>query len=102
MVDVVDYFTKWAEVEALLVITNKKIKSFMLRSIICRYGAPYKLITYSGLQFESKEFHPFCDQYSICKSFSTVMHLQRNGQVEVVNKTLKLNVQTKLENFKGV
>lgn len=77
----VDYFTKWVEAEALSIITTKKIKSFMLRLIICRYVVPYKLISDNGLQFESDKFQGFCDQYGIYKSFSTVMHPQ--GKIQV-------------------
>ena len=97
----VDYFTKWAKAIAQSVITTKKIKSFMLKSIKCQYGVPYKLVSDNGLQFKSEEFQAFCDQCGICKSFSTVVHSQGNSQVEVVNKTLKLNLKTRLESFKG-
>ncbi|XP_074364540.1 uncharacterized protein LOC141705524 [Apium graveolens] len=39
----VDYFTKWVEAEPLATITEKKLKEFVNRTIVFRYGIPYKL-----------------------------------------------------------
>ena len=50
-----DYFTKWAEAEPLATITAKKIKDFVYRAIVCRYGIPYQLISDNGKQFDNKE-----------------------------------------------
>ena len=36
----IDYFTKWVEVEALATITKKNVRSFVWKSIICRFGIP--------------------------------------------------------------
>lgn len=41
---VVNYFTKWVEVEVLVSITTVKIKEFVYKSIICRYGVPYIIV----------------------------------------------------------
>ena len=37
---VVDYFTKWAEVETLATITEKKIENFVVKNILNRFGIP--------------------------------------------------------------
>ena len=42
---VVDYFTKWVEVEALVNITSKNIEQFLWRNVICRYGISHAFIT---------------------------------------------------------
>ncbi|XP_074351696.1 uncharacterized protein LOC141690833 [Apium graveolens] len=55
----VDFFTKWAEVEPLATITAKKLKKFVHRTIVCRCGIPYKLISDNGKQFDSKEMRGF-------------------------------------------
>ena len=34
----IDYFTKWVEAEALAFITEKNIRNFVWRNIICRFG----------------------------------------------------------------
>ncbi|XP_065635078.1 uncharacterized protein LOC136069904 [Quercus suber] len=36
----IDYFTKWVEAEALATITEKNIRSFVWRNIICRFRIP--------------------------------------------------------------
>ena len=36
----IDYFTKWVEAEALATITEKNIRGFIWRCIICRFGIP--------------------------------------------------------------
>ena len=41
----VDYFTKWIEVEPLAKITEAKVKDFVWKSIICRFGLPRVIVT---------------------------------------------------------
>ena len=40
----IDYFTKWVEAEALATITEKDVRSFVWRNIICRFGIPRVLV----------------------------------------------------------
>ncbi|CAL8117166.1 unnamed protein product [Prunus armeniaca] len=44
----VDYFTKWAEAEALATITAAPIKTFVWQNIICRFDIPNTIITDNG------------------------------------------------------
>lgn len=97
----VDYFTKWAEAEPLASITAKKLVDFVYRSIICRFGIPYKLISDNGKQFDSKEMRQLCENLGIKKSFSAVSHPQTNGQTEAVNKIIKHTLKAKLDDSKG-
>jgi hypothetical protein len=46
LVVAVDYFTKWAEVEALATITTENVTKFLWSSVICRFGIPHAFITY--------------------------------------------------------
>ena len=46
-IDVIEYFTKWVEAEALASITHAKIKEF-----VCRYGKPYTIILNNDKQFD--------------------------------------------------
>ena len=48
VVIVVNYFTKQVEVEMLASITLVKIKEFIYKSIICRYGVPHTIISDNG------------------------------------------------------
>ena len=50
----IDYFTKWVEAEALATITEKNIRSFVWRCIICRFGIPKALVSNNGKQFENE------------------------------------------------
>ena len=97
----VDYFTKQVEAEALASITPMKIKEFVYRNIVCRYRVPHTIISNNGMQFDCNKFKEFCDKLEIKKSFSTVVRPQANGQVEAINKTIKNNLKTKLEDLKG-
>ena len=97
----VDYFTKWVEAEPLSTITSKRMVQFCYKNIVCRYGIPNKIVSDNGLQFDSAEFRKFCDDLDIKKGFSAVIHPQANGQVEAVNKILKQNLKTKLDEHKG-
>ena len=50
----IDYFIKWVEAEALVTITEKNIRSFVWRCIICRFGIPKALVSNNGKQFENE------------------------------------------------
>ena len=49
----IDYFTKWVEAEALATITEARIRSFVWKSIICRFGIPRTIILDNGQQFDN-------------------------------------------------
>ena len=57
----VDYFIKWVEAEALASITITKIREFVYRNIIYRYGVPHTIVSDNDTQFDCKEFKEFCD-----------------------------------------
>ena len=50
---VVDYFTKWAEADALPNIQDVDVKKFVWRNIVTRFGVPDSLISNNGLRFNS-------------------------------------------------
>ena len=45
----VDYFTKWAEAEALANIRDTDVKKFVWKNIVIRFGVPNSLISDNGL-----------------------------------------------------
>ena len=81
----IDYFTKWMEVETLATITEKNIRSFVWRTIICRYGIPRVLISDNEKQFDNDSFRDFCSQLRIKNHYSSPAHPQANGQDKVTN-----------------
>ena len=44
----IDYFTKWVKAEALATIIEAKIRSFVWKNIICRFGIPMMIISDNG------------------------------------------------------
>ena len=46
---VVDYFTKWAEAEALANIWDVDVKKFVWKTIVTRFRVPDSLISDNGL-----------------------------------------------------
>ena len=97
----VDNFTKWAEAEPLATITEQKIRNFVWRAIICRFGIPRALVSDNGKQFDNAKFRDFCAELGIKNYYSSPAHPQSNGQAEVTIRTLKAALKTKLEDLKG-
>ena len=56
----IDYFTKWVEAEALASITERNVRRFVRKNIICRYGIPRVLVSDNGKQFDNDTFKDFC------------------------------------------
>ncbi|XP_022893838.1 uncharacterized protein LOC111408295 [Olea europaea var. sylvestris] len=48
----VEYFTTWVEAEPLETILEPKLRTFIWRSIICRFGIPKVLITDNGSEVQ--------------------------------------------------
>ncbi|KAI5313760.1 hypothetical protein L3X38_042936 [Prunus dulcis] len=97
----VDYFTKWAEAEALATINAARIESFVWQNIVCRFGIPNSIVTDNGRQFDNAKFKQFCSNLKIRLCFASPAHPQSNGQVEAVNKIIKKTLKTKLDKAKG-
>ena len=56
----IDYFTKWVEAEALATTTEKNVRSFVWKNIICRYSIPRVLVSENKKQFDNDAFRDFC------------------------------------------
>ena len=98
----IDYFTKWVEAETLATITEKNVRSFIWRSIICRFRIPRILVLDNGKQFDNVSFRDFCSQLGIRNYYSSPAHPQANGKVEVTNQSLLKIIKTRLEGAKGI
>ena len=82
-------------------ITEQKIRNFVWRAIICRFGIPRALVSNNGKQFDNAKFRAFCAELGIKNYYSSPAHPQSNGQAEVTIRTLKAALKTKLENLIG-
>ena len=98
----IDYFTKWVEAEALATITERNIRNFVWRNIICRFEIPKVLVSDNGKQFDNSAFRDFCSELGIKNHYSSPTHPQANGQVEVTNRSLFKIIKTRLEGVKGI
>ena len=56
----IDHFTKWVEAEALATITEKNMRSFIWRFIVCRFRIPRVLVSDNRKQFDDDSFRYFC------------------------------------------
>ena len=54
----IDKFTKWSEVTPVVNITKKLAVAF-LKSIVCKFGVPSRIITDNGTQFKSRLFQEY-------------------------------------------
>jgi hypothetical protein len=77
----IDKFTKWPEATPMVNITKASATAF-LRSIVCRFGVPNRVITDNGTQFTSQYFQKYCENIGIQLCFASVAHLRSNSQVE--------------------
>ena len=68
------YFTKWVEAEALANITEKNVRSFVWRCIVCRFGIPRVLVSDNGKQFDNDSLQDFCSQLGIRNHYSSPTH----------------------------
>ena len=98
----IDYFTKWVEAKALATITEKNIRNFIWKNIICRYGIPRVIISNNGKQFDNNTFRDFCSELGIKNHYSSPAHPQANGQVKVTNWSLLKIIKTRLKGAKGI
>ncbi|KAK1563196.1 hypothetical protein Q3G72_023904 [Acer saccharum] len=101
MLVLTNYFTKWVEVGAYQQVCDIKVRDFVWKNIICRFGVPWEIVTDNGSQFISYGFKNFCDKYEIKLSFSTPRYPQANGQAESTNKTIVNTLKKRLEAEKG-
>ena len=102
LVVVIDYFTKWIEAEPLPTITTEKVRKFVWKRIIYRYGIPRQLVSDNGIQFTDCGFEDFYRKLGIVQFFSLVKHTQTNGLVEATNKIILVRLKKKLEQAKGL
>jgi hypothetical protein len=101
LVVAVDYFTKWAEAEALAAITTTNITSFLWKSVVCRFRIPHAFVTDNDKQFDCEPFRKWCSELRIWNYYASVLYPKANGQVEATNKTLVRTLKKKLEKKKG-
>ena len=71
----IDYFTKWVKAKALATITEKNIRKFFWKNIICRYGIPKVLVSNNRKQFDNNAFRGFCLELGIKNHYPSPANL---------------------------
>jgi transposase InsO family protein len=66
-----------------------------LKSIICRFGVPSRIITDNGTQFTSRVFQEYCEGIGTRLCFASVAHPRSNGQVERANAEILRGLKTR-------
>ncbi|KAL0409673.1 UNVERIFIED_CONTAM: hypothetical protein Sradi_1901700 [Sesamum radiatum] len=97
----VDYFTKWVEAEPQARITEGEVMKFIWRNIIFCFGIPREIVSDNGRQFQGRKIQEWCQGLRIKQRFTTVVHPQSNGQVEVTNRILVQGIKRRLEQVGG-
>jgi transposase InsO family protein len=77
----IDKFTKWPKVTPVVKISKQSTVKY-IKSIVCRFGVPNRIITDNGSQFTSSAFQGYCEDLGIQICYAFTAHPESNGQVE--------------------
>jgi len=89
----IDYFTKWVEASSYAHVTQKVVKCFIEKDLICRYGSPEKIVIDNAQNFNGKIITELCVKWKIKHSNSSPYIPKMNGVVEATNKNIKKIIQ---------
>ncbi|GFZ01052.1 hypothetical protein Acr_14g0006870 [Actinidia rufa] len=95
-----DRSPKWIETKLFAKITEKNTRNFIWKNIIYRFGIPKVIISDNARQFNNNRIKQFCSDLAISHYFSSLGHLQANGQVEVTNQKILRNLKARLDKSK--
>jgi len=97
----VDYIIKWIEVEPLATISAAKVKGFVWKNIICRFGIPHTIVSDNERQFTDHTLIAYYKELGIRHVTSSVEQPQTNGQAESANKIILNELKRRLGMAKG-
>ena len=88
----VNYFSKWCEVEFVTDITTSRVIKF-LQSVFVHEGYSIHIVTDNGVQFISHMLKDYFTERGVEHSTTALYHPQGNGLVERMNSTIKEGIQ---------
>jgi hypothetical protein len=97
----VDYFTKWVEAMPMFKDDDKTTNLFLFNQIIAMFGILREIFTNHGSHFQNKMMYELMSNHWLRKENSSPYYPQVNGQVEVVNKSLKTILQRTINSTKS-
>jgi transposase InsO family protein len=74
---------------------NKQSAVKFIKSIICRFGVPNRIITDNGSQFTSGAFQGYCKDLGIQICYASPAHPESNGEVERANAEILKGLKTR-------
>ena len=83
-------------------ITTEKIRKFVWKMMIYRYGILRQLVNDNGIQFTDWRFEDFYRELGIAQLSSSVEHPQTNRLVEAANKIILIGLKKRLEKAKDL
>jgi transposase InsO family protein len=86
----VDYVPKWVESMPCRKASTEESIAMIKCMIFPRFGTPRILISDRGTHFTGKNFKKCLSKLGIEHRISTAYHPQTNGQVETLNRQLKI------------
>ena len=92
---VVDYFTKWVEVEAVKGIKTKDVMSFIWKDIITRYKVIMSMVFDNDPQFETPNLKNWLGDQGI--SHCSAGRPQANSHVKAFNILISYGIRKKIE-----
>jgi transposase InsO family protein len=90
---VVDYFTKWVEAMPMFNNDGETTVLFNFNQIISRFDILKEIVTSHGSHFHKKLMSKLTSKLGLRQEHSSPYYPKENGQVEVVNKSLKTILQ---------
>jgi len=85
---IVDHFSKYGEAIPMPDQKTETILDAFLKHWVWRFGAPNRLHSDQGTNFESNLFQEMCKRLHIVKTRTLAYHPQSNGAVERLNRTI--------------
>jgi len=83
-----DHFTRWPEAFATASNDAETAARLLTNELICRYGAPARLLSDRGTNYTSALVSTVCRLLGVDRSITTAYHPQTDGLVERFNHTL--------------
>jgi hypothetical protein len=96
-----DYFTKWAEAMPTIKSDGKTATFFVFNQIIAWFRIPREIVTDHGSHFQNEMMKELASKLGFKHGHSSPYYPQENGQVEVVNKSLKTILQKTVSQSKS-
>ncbi|GJZ85501.1 reverse transcriptase domain-containing protein [Tanacetum coccineum] len=92
-----DYFTKRIKANHVATITGNQIKKFVFDNVVYKFGLPGEIISDNEMQYRDNPFKDWCEKLNIRQCFASVKHLQTNGLVERMNRSLGEGIKERLD-----